>query len=152
MSTDTQKDLAISLGQTIYTNTINNLHRQLEDMTAQFEAARDGCEAEANAATQLRQQLEDEKHASLHESTRADAYMILSDTLKQQLAESQAREQQLREALAWASDNLTRGATSEFEADDECTCPACKALYIPTDDTALREMIAKAVEDDRKQR
>jgi hypothetical protein len=62
------------------------------------------------------------------------------------IAASQAREQQLREALAWASDNLTRGATSEFEADDECTCPACKALYIPTDDTALREMIAKAGE------
>jgi hypothetical protein len=150
MSTDTQKDLAISLGQTIYTNTINNLHRQLEDMTAQFEAARDGCEAEANAATQLRQQLEDEKHASLHESTRADAYMILSDTLKQQLAESQAREQQLKEALhyalgAWHYDGVSDEHGSIFqEANNRCDRQQ--------DNTALREMISKAVEDDRKQR
>ena len=64
----------------------------------------------------------------------ADAWHNTCDDLREQLAQSQAREQSLRDALIHHQ-KLTRPITSSM-----------KALALPTDNSALREHSAKLVE------
>ena len=60
------------------------------------------------------------------------------DDLEEQLAASQARERQLREAL---------GRIMRSEYGDACNDWACDALALPHDDTALKQWGAKLLRD-----
>lgn len=63
---------------------------------------------------------------------------------EEQLAASQAREQQLREALDELVDLVQAIMEGEYKPDSFTCQPALQALALPQDTTALEAMIAKA--------
>lgn len=65
--------------------------------------------------------------------------------LRRQLAESQAREARLREALSELADLMEDVYTGYYHPDSFTNETAREALALPHDDTALKEYIEKAI-------
>ena len=66
-----------------------------------------------------------------------------------QLAESQAREARLREALSELTELMEGVYTGDYHPDSFTNQPAREALSLPHDDTALKEYLAKAQQEEK---